>query len=203
MQLSLVAHPERREMRVIMLDDEAWRTISTTIFGRKPELPRIVSSKAEFEETFAQQEYKAVLNYVLRRLAAKQYASNELQKLLKRHLVSEAVIDQALAKCREQGYLNDDAWLESVVRGHLTRGRGPQAIVMLLGSKGFSAEKVHRMLEKLNATNGEQEQIMRWLKKRFRDQDLANHTIRHKAVGFLFRKGFDLDAIREALASVS
>lgn len=200
MQPCLVVHPDRREWRVILFAEEPWRTISTAIFGRKPELPHLCSSPREFEELFAELEYKAVLNYVLRRLSFKQYASSELQRVLQRHLVPAEMICRVLAKCREQGYLDDEAWLESVVRGQLSRGKGPQAITMLLGSKGVSAERVSVMLEKLDAGSCEHAQILKWLEKRYRGKDLSDPGVRHKAIGFLFRKGFALDAIQEAFS---
>jgi regulatory protein len=146
-------------------------------------------------------EYQQTKQYVLRRLAAQNYHSNQLKKLLAERCVQVSTINRVVADCLGWGYLNDAAWLESFVRSRLKR-QGAQAILSKLYAKGIPLDTARAEIEKWQNPDQEAEAISKLLRTRFRSKNLQDRKERQKVIASLMRKGFKLSAIQHAMQNM-
>lgn len=185
----MVPKEGRREILSLLLDEEPWREIHTSIFGRQP--------KFASQEQFLTQEPARVKLYITRKLTNRAYTSFELRKLLKEKLVPSSVIDCVLPEF--QYYVDDAAWLENFITSQLHKKSGPKAISMKLKVKGIPEHAYTELLRQLAAPENQQEQIMTLLATRYKKLDLSQYKDKQKAVGALMRRGFDFEVIKETL----
>jgi regulatory protein len=101
------------------------------------------------------------------------------------------------------GFLNDDEWTASFVRGQSNRKVGPRAIAQKLASKGVRGEKLEQALENSWNPSEQKALITSLLKSRYAKKNLSDFKERQKVIASLMRKGFDFSAIMGCLKSVS
>lgn len=183
----------------IYVDQEIWRDIHSTIFGRTPTFPANCQTMADLEEWLLTAEYRGAFQYALKRLTLKSQPTIELQKSLETRLVSELNIQKVIAKCKEFGYLNDDDWLASFVRIQMSRKLGPYSIIMKLRAKGIHPEIAKELVEHMDNSEGQQERIAQLLATRYRNRDLSDNRIKQKVIASLIRKGFAYEEINKFL----
>jgi len=186
----------------LYINEEAYCNIHAKIFGKNPKLSLKGNSVSELTENFHDQEYDYAKRYIFKRLAAKYYHSRELAKILQNFLVSEPTIQRILEKCQTIGYVNDQEWVESFIRCHQNRNIGPQEMARKLKQKQVPDIEIHQALKKLDNPQLQQQRILTLLTSRYRTRDLKNAKEKHKVIGSLFRRGFDLDQIYETLKSL-
>lgn len=183
----------------LYINGETWCDIHTKIFGNNPKLTLKGHSLSVLTKEFHDQEYSYAKKYILKRLAAKYYHSHELSEILQLLRVSETTIQRILEKCRTMGYVNDQDWVESFIRRHQNRNIGPQKMARKLKQKKIPDVDIHRALEKWDNPQLQQQRILTLLTSRYRARDLKNAKEKQKVIASLFRRGFDLDQIHEAL----
>lgn len=187
-----------KEQLTIFIDGEAWRDIHFAIFGRRPSLPSSCSSWEEWKQIFQELEEKQVRQYVLRRLASQHYHSQQLKKLLAGRLVSSPLIAKVIKDYMALGYLNDEMWIESFIRGHSKR-HSRRAILTKLQSKGVPTEQVEDLLSQFVDVEGEIQKALKLLKTRYRSKNLKDPAEKRKVIAALLRKGFPFDCVKQAL----
>ena len=79
------------------------------------------SSEKDLQSTFDAFEYRRVKGYVLWRLSAQSYHSEQLAKLLRERLVQIHTIERVLQEYRETGVLDDECWMQSFMRAQQKR----------------------------------------------------------------------------------
>ena len=183
----------------IFVDGEPWREVHRSIFGRRPSIPKGCESLNELNEQFAEIEYRAAFLYALRRLSLKAHHITELKKNLETRLVSPSATQQVITECQRLGYLNDQEWLESFVRGNLAKNLGPHAILRKLRARGFSYEMAAQVLQSLDNAESQKDRVLHLLNTRFRSKDLSDYHTKEKVFASLIRKGFPLSEIHSAL----
>lgn len=188
-----------RNILILFIDEDPWKEIHTTIFGRKPSLPQRCNSQEEFEEQFSILEYKASLQYALKRLSMKTHSSAELKKNLVQRCVAEDTATKVIDECMRLGYLNDQVWMEGYVRGLLSKKLGPQAIIFKLRLKGVQEDVARGVLEQFDSGDAPKRRIEGLLQSKYRSKDLTDFKSREKVIASLMRKGFSFDDIREAM----
>lgn len=186
----------------LYINEEAYCDIHTKIFGKNPKFSLKGNSVSELTEDFHDQEYSNAKRYIFKRLAVKYYHSRELAKILQNFLVSEPTIQRILEKCQTIGFINDQEWVESFIRCRQKRNSGPQEMARKLREKKVPEIEIHQALKKLDNPQLQQQRILTLLTSRYRTRDLKNGKEKHKVIGSLFRRGFDLDQIHETLKSL-
>lgn len=185
----------------IFVDEEPWKDIHSSIFGKKPAFPRQVASMEEWVEFFHTSEYQGALKFVMRRLSLQAQLSIELTCKLSEKLVSEHTTNRVLTECTRLGYLDDASTLHIYIQGLLRRGYGPQAILPKLLRKKIPFQHAKEMIERLNETTDHIPKIRHLLETKFRSRDLSDHASKQKTIASLLRKGFSFDDIKQALSS--
>lgn len=183
------------DLFTISLNDEPWRDIHRKIFGRKPEMGIPYHSKQQFFDAFHEIEYKNAFRYVLKRLSLKNELSIGLKKKLEELLVSPTTINRVIKECQHLGFLNDEEWVESFIRGKQSKNFGPQTLIFQLMRKGISREQAVEKVFANNTQESQQAQMRSLLEKKFKNQDLKQFSTRQKAIACLVRKGFPLEDV--------
>lgn len=189
----------------LTIDGDLWRTVHVSIFGKAPKFPE--ASLEELEEKFRILEFKGVKNFLLRRLAMKNYHSAELIEALAKRGVEESVCAPLLAEFSQQGYLNDEAWLSSYIRALRQQRFGFRAIAMKLRTKRIAETEALAGIQLVKESEGEDQNerhsIARLLATRYRSRVLTDRKEQQKVIAALVRKGFALDDIFAVLKQAS
>lgn len=203
MKVSLGVLDVYKKTYPLSIDEDLWRTVHISIFGKRPSFPD--AQLEELEDHFTRLEYKGAKAFLLRRLALKSYHSEELRKALKEREVSPATIDKLLGEFQSQGYINDGAWVSSFVRSLRLQRFGFKAIALKLRMKGISGEEALNVVEALKESeddeSDERASIKKLLETRYRSRELSEKKERDKVIGALARKGYQLGDIFAVLKS--
>lgn len=147
---------------------------------------KIASLQVEDTREWAYQQALLFLSYRVR-------SEKEIQKNLKKHEVSEEVIEETLARLRQAGFANDNEFAQTWVENRNTfRPRSRRALTMELRQKGIDDETVH------SAIAGVDEDALAYeaAKKRLaRLKSLEWNDFRKKLSEFLARRGFPYSVI--------
>lgn len=194
MEIQVRPHPNFKDRWEIFLDDEKWREVHRSIFGKNFSLPETFEDK-NWEVFFESLEYKRVRGYVLWRLSSQNYHSEQLAKLLRERLVSPCLINQIIFEFCSKGFLDDELWLKNFIKNR-QKNESLKTILAKLYAKGLSKESLDQISQRWKDPKKELEAIEKLLKGRYRSKDLTQFKEKAKVVGSLLRKGFSYDLIQ-------
>lgn len=133
-------------------------------------------------------------------LGTRDYSEQRLREKLQTAGYPADVVEDALQKLRDAGYLDDLRYAESYVRTHI-QDRSRLRIMRDLSAKGISEayieEAFRSVSEEENIEEAQRRQILRLLQKRGFDPREATFEERQKTMAFLHRKGYPADMIRQ------
>jgi regulatory protein len=138
----------------------------------------------------------AALDYI----SYKARTEHEVRQKLQRKGFAEPVADEAVARMRELGYLDDADYARAYARGRLNgRGHGPHRIRSDLFRRGVARPIIDAVLDDLTEPDDLRETALRHGRKRWRrlQREEDPYKRRKKLSDFLMRRGFDFDLIRE------
>jgi regulatory protein len=149
------------------------------------------------EREFGRAEEKA-----FRLLTLRAHSEKELRAKLRAGGFADAAVDQAVGRCRELGYLNDEAFARQRAR-MLAVGRlaGDRRIALDLRERGIDPELAGRVIAEIREELGEEEAAKRLLRKRTEGRPIAALDDREKArvARGLMGKGFPTGLILKTL----
>jgi regulatory protein len=127
----------------------------------------------------------------IRLLAQRAHGERELATKLARRGCPPEAIEDALARARQLGYLDDTAFAQALVRRR-ARSRGPHLIAAELASRGVDRDLAREAVSALS-----REDQVASARRQAGSVTAVNFR---KAAGRLRRLGFSADVIREALS---
>ena len=129
----------------------------------------------------------------LRLIARRARSEAEVRENLKKHGVAPEMIDAEIARLRESGLLNDDAFAKLWVENRATfRPRSKRALQVELKRKGVPPAAMQAALAEAN----DEDAAYRLAAQRARRlAALPREEFRRKLAGFLARRGFDYDTV--------
>lgn len=144
---------------------------------------------------------RAALDYIAHRARTEQ----EVRRKLQQKGFPEPAAEDAVARMRELGYLDDAAYARAYARGRLAgRGHGPQRVRADLLRRGVPRPTIDAVLADLVEEDDLRAAALEHGRKRW--QRLASETDsrkrRRKLADFLARRGYDYDLIREVVESL-
>ncbi|GFO59161.1 regulatory protein RecX [Geomonas silvestris] len=137
----------------------------------------------------------------LRVLALRDHSEAELRRKLKEKGFSEGV-EEAVARLKELGYLDDARFARSFAASAVRNGRGFGSRIKLeLARRGVAEAVIRETLREIDEEFDEGTLLRETLERRFASFDAksAPDKEKRKVVGYLSRKGFSLRAIFAAL----
>lgn len=123
---------------------------------------------------------------------------NALREKLRRGLYPPEIIDAAVGYVKSFGYLDDGRYAENFVRSRQGIKSRKEIRAMLL-QKGVSAELIDNAFESCSAEGGEEDAVMRILKKKKFDPGNADDKEVQRMYGYLARKGFSYETVRQVI----
>ena len=109
------------------------------------------------------------------------------EKILKKGY-SETECEEAIAFCREYGYLDDSRFAEHFVHDAVELKKlGKARIKMELRQKGIDEETVSEVLE---TVEDEREMLKSEMQRRFGNLDFSDKKVKNKVFGYFARRGF-------------
>ncbi|WP_158587183.1 regulatory protein RecX [Motilimonas pumila] len=147
------------------------------------------------EATFAQV-YTCAINIITRR----DHALAELKQKLNQRDFPAELINQAITRCSEQGYLDDQRYASSFIRAKINKGHGLNRIRNEIRFKGVSEHDLNTALAELEPDWFEQAKLS--YQKKFKGSEVGDYKDRQKRQRFLFQRGFDGEQVRYAMSSV-
>lgn len=169
--------------------------------------------RALLVELEARDEVFRARDAALNLLAHRARSTRELERRLARKGFSEDAVQRTIAAMEERGYLDDAAFAAAFVRDRLRlRPRGRRRLNAELRAKGVPPGTAEEAVERTfdEAEVSEAQLAVRaaeaWAARNTvpdADQDRdARQRARQRLYGYLSRRGFAPDAVREAMASV-
>lgn len=139
-----------------------------------------------------------------RLLAYRARSARELQQRLRQKHFSPEVVDRVIADLQEKGYQSDAEFARQYAREKWSgSGWGPARVRQGLRQKGITTELVKQVVDE---TFGEVDLIAAVLplaRKRWRStHDLPRETRRRRLTGFLQRRGYDWETIKQVMERV-
>lgn len=181
-----------KNVQMLIFDEEPWREIRTEIFGRS-------ELEIESKEDFKALEEKKVRQFILKKLSLRNYSSFELIKLLKSYQVTEVLIQALILEFQNLGYINDEDWIESFIRGAKAKKKGPFAIFHQLVEKGVDPERAKIALNQWDQKSDRALRIKKILESKGKRYDLADFKDRQKIIASLLRKGYSFEDVKIAI----
>lgn len=123
---------------------------------------------------------------------------SQLRTKLKQGLYPDEIVEQALNYVKSFGYVEDENYAKRFVDSKKSV-KSRKEIYAALCQKGIAKETIERAMEACYEEEGEQEAIRRILKKKHFFDKPATEAERTKIYGYLMRKGFRCEDIRQVI----
>jgi len=122
----------------------------------------------------------------------------QLRTKLKRDSYPDDIIEIAMEYVKSFGYINDEKYAKRFVENKM-HSKSKMEIKMALLQKGVSQEIVKDALEVCYEEDSESAAIQRILDKKHFSKDAATDLEKKKMYGYLIRKGFHYEDIRQVI----
>lgn len=151
--------------------------------------------------SFRPRSEKEVKDYLAKKFKIQ---NSKLKSEIQNEKVIEDIIEEIIAKLKEQKFLNNEEFTKIWVRSRKSfKPKGERLIRLELKQKGISQENIDKAFE--NSEDGKNDlelasEILEKKKKKFESMERAERF--NKAGAFMARRGFDLDTIKKAIDQV-
>jgi regulatory protein len=161
-------------------------------------------TKEIMENILVEENKKLAMNSAWKLLSYRPRSKKEIEDHLKRKHVSKEAIKKAIGKVEELGYLDDVKFAGEWSRYRKNQDKGPELIKKELRQKGIDSETIRDTIAlNYKEASEEIEQIKKIAVKKMRImKTLKPDVIFRRLVGFLSRRGFEINKIMEALKTL-
>jgi regulatory protein len=194
-------HPSRRS---IFLDGRFFCGVSDEVAVKFHLKRGMEIDDDELKELLCEEELSKAKNYVYRILARRMYTRKEIRdKLVERGYMNE-VIQDVIATLERYGYLDDriyaEEWIHSRIR---LKPKGKTALRQELARKGIEKSIIEGALNQAFDESKEADMVLNLARQKVRSYSGDDpSTARRKLQGFLLRRGFDFETVRDAIKQV-
>ncbi len=143
-------------------------------------------------------------NAAYRYLSYRPRSRAEVEAKLQDKEFSEAVIQRVLSDLSRLGYINDEKFADQWAQGKVRlRGLGRRRIERELRDKGISREMIRKTLAEVFADAPEDDVALREAEKKLKNLARYESEVRRRRLaGFLERKGFSFETIRQVFQAL-
>lgn len=134
---------------------------------------------------------------------SKPYTKSEMERRLTREGFSEAAIETAVAELIDSGHIRDRKYAENwVVRRQKSNPRGKTLLKHELLDKGVDRETAEQVVAQVK-TEDEATLALQIAQRRMKQyQRLPVHVAKRRLHGFLARRGFESEVVRQVLEQI-
>jgi len=135
---------------------------------------------------------------LIRLLSSRDYSEIKLREKLKQRKFQPEEIDIAIAKIKEENYLNEASYIEARIKAFMNKGCSPKYIQQKLMQENLKVEIniIENIFSEYN--NESSSQIKSLIKKKLK-KPITDYSEKVKLIRFLMTKGHKLDEIQNEL----
>ncbi len=122
----------------------------------------------------------------------------QLRQKLVQDNYTEDIIDEAIDYVKSFGYINDETYTKNFIDNRKNK-RSKKEISAQLLQKGISKAVLEKALEECYGSDSAQDAITAILQKKQFDPKTADRKETQKIMGYLVRKGFEYEDIRQVI----
>lgn len=198
---------------VILVDDREWHRISTSIIPKQSDIQSLQKMALEngleaAEQLFKELEYKGSLKWAIKQLSMRSMFEKDIEKVLKRHFVSQETIGLLLQYLRSKRYVNDKEKLSNMVESMRAKGKSSREIDQKIRRYRTDSEAEYSIDNDddsgfQRSLAHDEESLFIFLKKqidRLRGRQAITYQEKKKLIQKCARKGFSLDTINKVLS---
>lgn len=163
---------------------------------------RIVTDEEITEDTFQRIKKEVILKRAklraLHLLNDMDRTEAQLRTKLKQGLYTEDIIEQTIEYVKSFGYIGDASYARRYIQSR-QKNKSKKEIYVELCKKGVAKEEIDSAMEECYENHGEEEAIRTLLRKKKYNPEQATEAETQKIYGYLARKGFSYDQIRQVI----
>jgi regulatory protein len=161
--------------------------------------PKSKKNKRGFKKEPQELDESAMRRKTVELLARREYSYAELEKKLIPLNPDEMVAYAALDWLIENGLQSDERFANMYVRSKAISGYGPIRIRMELNQKGVKEHLIEQAFEETEEEVDWDEEVDRLILKKAKSLDFSEPKDKNKVMGYLQRRGFNLNQIYSGL----
>ncbi len=198
MRITSIERQPRRRRASIYLDGRPALALSLEVLTQAGLRTGDEVSAARLEELCQAEARYAALASALRLLSYRARSEAELRQRLARRGTPPPIVDETLARLRDLGLVDNEAFARSWVEGRdQASPRGRRLLAAELRAKGVARQTIQESLAALD----EDDAAYRAAARRARSLAALPYTDFRRRLGdFLLRRGFDYEVVRETVA---
>lgn len=153
------------------------------------------------QKILSSEEYKRACNRAFRFLAGRARSQKELEDRLARYDYPPSVVERVVAKCKNLKYIDDRQFAFQFARSRVAhKPCGAELLRLELFRHGIGEALIDEVVADVYRQHSERELAQKLAEKRLpRLQDLPPQKARARLAGFLKRRGFDWETVREVV----
>ncbi len=155
-------------------------------------------SQEQFEDIRREILIKRARKRVMHLLEKMDRTEEQLRVKLRQGYYPEDVIEDAIGYVKGYHYLDDLRYAQNYVRSHREK-KSRRMLQLELQKRGVAKEWIQQALEEEYEQENEQEQILKWIRKKDYSSDTADLKEKQRMYQFLLRRGFRPNDILHAL----
>ena len=163
---------------------------------------RIVTDEEITEDTFQKIKKEVILKRAklraLHLLNDMDRTETQLRTKLKQGFYTEDIIEQTIEYVKSFGYIGDASYARRYIQSR-QKNKSKKEIYVELCKKGVAKEEIDSAMEECYENHGEEEAIRTLLRKKKYNPEQATEAETQKIYGYLARKGFSYDQIRQVI----
>lgn len=163
---------------------------------------RIVTDEEITEDTFQKIKKEVILKRAklraLHLLNDMDRTETQLRTKLKQGFYTEDIIEQTIEYVKSFGYIGDASYARRYIQSR-QKNKSKKEIYVELCKKGVTKEEIDSAMEECYENQGEEEAIRTLLRKKKYNPEQASEVETQKIYGYLARKGFSYDQIRQVI----
>jgi regulatory protein len=142
-------------------------------------------------------------NLLVKYLVKEEHSQHQCALFLQRKGFCPEIIQNAIKSCLDLNYINDQRFAELLISSYINRKASKRAIIAKLSANRIPINIWKPLLEKLYTEEKKNSNLEELLNKYCSaHKDLPPEKLKERAFGYLYRKGFDPDDIREAIENL-
>ena len=150
------------------------------------------------------EEKRRALESAYRSLSRRAHSVHELGEKLRHRGYPASIVEEVLARLKEQGYLDDPEFARGFVRNQMTmKPMGERGLRAALRKKGVADDIIDTVVKEAFSENDARAVATGVAQKRLRSYaGLDPHKARQRLANLLLRRGFEYEVVNEVLRDV-
>lgn len=204
MILQIWKKSEQDRTCLIKLDNSVWGSMSEkalrTLFHYRIGSVEITESETKFLQD---ELLRLAWNRLLDWLAKQEHAISESREFLKKRHFHPEIVEQCMAEAVKKGFIDDNRYTRLLIESLLERQKSPMQIKSKLIEKRLPTALWEPILAELTVPQVKQSILQTQAEKAYlRYRHLDKKECYEKCLTVLYRKGFELDEMRDVVAGL-